>query len=271
MSLAILTSRNESLDIGFLQKSAQFRPKIEFELDLKNFVIKTASTVSELREIVDLRRHSFIEEFLGEVPANYIDFDDYDLIADHVILISKKTGQIVGSYRIINSQFSNKLYSSEQFDLSLFEKATGIKVELGRAVIHKEHRNGLTLSLVWKGIAHYATLANARYLCGCASTKTLSQRVAESIYWHLYPTHSSDQFDIQVLPEFEHTSLFEAADLMTWELTQEAIPPLLKAYIKAGSKICSRPAYDRVFKCVDFFTVLDLKTMNSQYQEKYFG
>jgi putative hemolysin len=273
MSLALL---NPHLDVpanalDFLAKTAAFKPKVEFELDLKNFIIKTASTAAELREIISLRQHSFIEDFMGEDGAGYVDFDHYDLKADHIILKSKKTGEIVGSYRVMNSAFTDQLFSSEQFDLSLFDRADGIKVELGRAVIHKDHRNGLTLSLVWKGIAHYASLAGARYLCGCASTKTLSQRVAESIYWHLYPTHSNDVFDIKVLPAFEHPNLFEAEDLMPWEMVKEVIPPLLKSYIKAGSKICSRPAYDRVFKCVDFFTVLDLKTMNSQYQEKYFG
>ncbi|MEK6554808.1 MAG: GNAT family N-acyltransferase [Bdellovibrionota bacterium] len=273
MSLALfnlpLNQPPQALD--FLAKTSTFKPKVEFELDLKNFVIKTASTAAELREIINLRQHSFIEEFMGEDGAGYIDFDHYDLMADHIILKSKKTGEIVGSYRILNSSFAGRLFSAEQFDLSLFDRADGIKVELGRAVIHKDHRNGLTLSLVWKGIAHYAMLANARYLCGCASTKTLSQRVAESIYWHLYPSHSNDQFDIKVLPAFEHPNIFDPQDLMPWEFTKEAIPPLLKTYIKAGSKICSRPAYDRVFKCVDFFTVLDLKTMNAQYQEKYFG
>lgn len=270
MSLALSQSTVSSDYLGFLNRSAAFRPKIEFELDLKNFVIKTASTPEELREIIRLRQHSFLEDFLGADAHQHLDFDDWDMLADHIILKSKKTGEIVGSYRVLSTSFASKLFSSEQFDLTHFESSPDIKVELGRAVIHKEHRNGLTLSLVWKGIAHYAQITKARYLCGCASTKTLSQRIAESIFWHLYPAHFDERFKVKVLSSFEHPGEFNPTDLLPWDFVSEAIPPLLKTYIKAGSKICSRPAYDRVFKCVDFFTVLDLNSIEKQYQEKFF-
>lgn len=271
MLLALREAPKKSAAAYIAEKTALFRPKVEFKLDLKNFVIETVSTAAELHEVLELRRHSFVEEFAGIAGSDYMDFDDYDMAADHIVVRSKKTGQIVSSYRAINSSFTNRLFSEEQFDLKEFMKDPGIKTELSRAVVHKDHRNGLTLSLVWKGIAHYAKISNARYLCGCASTKTTSQRIAESIYWHLYPSLYQNRFHVHVLPAFVHPTEFDPAELTTWEFAKEAIPPLLKAYIKAGAKICSRPAYDRVFQCVDFFTVLDLQEMDGQYQERYFG
>lgn len=252
-------------------QTEQFRPKLEFRLDLKNFIIETVKTPAELREVIELRRHSFIEEFSGVAGTDYVDFDGYDLAADHIVVRSKKTNELVSSYRVINSQHAKSLFSSEWFNLDQFMESPGIKIELSRAVVHKDHRNGLTLSLVWKGVAHYTKLAEARYICGCSSAKTTSQKVAESIYWHLYPGHFDGRFNIEVMPQFVHQDEFNPADLSTWEETKDVIPPLLKAYIKAGAKVRSRPAYDRVFDCVDFFTVLDLKEIDEQYHERYFG
>jgi putative hemolysin len=47
------------------------------------------------------------------------------------------------------------------------------------------------------------------------------------------------------------------------------VPPLLKAYFKAGARICSEPAIDRKFKCADFLVVLDTEQIEQSYRERY--
>ncbi len=42
-------------------------------------------------------------------------------------------------------------------------------VELGRACVHRQHRNLVVLGLLWKGIADYARERGGRYLIGCSS------------------------------------------------------------------------------------------------------
>ena len=40
-----------------------------------------------------------------------------------------------------------------------------------------------------------------------------------------------------------------------------AVPSLLSAYLKSGARIAGDPAYDRVFKCADFFTLIRTRDM----------
>ncbi len=257
--------------IGRLPYGTEFFAKIKMKLDLRNFTIETVESAAGLEEVIELRRHSFVEDFVGLTQPDYVDFDNYDLIADHIVVRSKKTGTIVSAYRIINWSLAGKIYSEVQYDLRQFVKLPGNKIELGRAVVHKDHRNGLTLSLVWKGIAQYAALSKARYLCGCASVKTLDQNVAESIFWHLSPFFYNQSRSVAVLPEFQKDTFFKPAQLLPWSEVEGFVPPLLKFYLKAGAEILSAPAYDNFFKCVDYFTVLDIEQMNGQHHERYFG
>jgi putative hemolysin len=49
----------------------------------------------------------------------------------------------------------------------------------------------------------------------------------------------------------------------------EMIPALLQSYLKAGAKVAASPALDRDFKCVDFFTVLDMESLTQLYERRY--
>ena len=53
------------------------------------------------------------------------------------------------------------------------------------------------------------------------------------------------------------------------ETVEELVLPLLKSYLKAGSKICGEPALDRKFRCIDFLTVLDTELLNKSFEKKY--
>jgi putative hemolysin len=46
-------------------------------------------------------------------------------------------------------------------------------LELGRASIDREHRTPEVLTLLWRGIAQYATDMQLRYLIGCSSLNSV--------------------------------------------------------------------------------------------------
>jgi putative hemolysin len=50
---------------------------------------------------------------------------------------------------------------------------------------------------------------------------------------------------------------------------EEKIPSLLKAYMKAGAKICSYPALDLDFNCIDFMTMLKRSELDQKLVKKY--
>jgi putative hemolysin len=52
---------------------------------------------------------------------------------------------------------------------------------------------------------------------------------------------------------------------------ESLMPPIMKAYLRAGAQLCRYPAVDMDFKCTDFFTILDLDGMRDMYARKYLG
>ena len=61
----------------------------------------------------------------------------------------------------------------------------------------------------------------------------------------------------------------QASDLEASEV-KTLIPPLLRSYFSAGSKVYGHPALDKEFKCVDFLTILNCDELTSGYKRRYF-
>lgn len=262
--------KHESLgDIG-LSRLQLFQQKQEMFLAERRYTVETLWKTQDLRELISLRQHSFFEEFDPDLISKIELFDQYDLNADHVVVRSRETGEIVASYRILNSDHTNKFYSAEQFEINKLAELPGTKLELSRAVVHKDHRNGIVLTLMWKGLAEYAARTNADYFFGCSSIKSISPVIAYSLFWNLYPYFYSDKFSVRVLEDYKFDQNFSEEEILSPELAKQHIPSLLKSYLKVGSQIVSEPALDRTFKCFDFLTVLDIKNMNESYRKKFF-
>lgn len=250
-------------------KIRAFEPKIRFETQFKDYMIKTAETPEELRDILRLRYAVFIKEGLGQSRLTGIDFDRYDLMGDHIYLKDLKNNVVLGTYRLLSSRFSDDFYSQNEFQLDRLLELPGKKLELGRACIHQDHRNGAAIHLVWKGLAKYISLSQSDYLFGCSSVQTTSRTEAFQILENLGPESFDDSLEIEPTPKYRFPEESKSNFLHEVGPPPE-LPPLLKSYLKAGAKIMSEPALDRAFECTDFFTVLDVHQLNPRYVKKYF-
>ena len=255
----------------------KFKPKIHLVSDKGPFLLKTITSSEELIEALRLRYQVFHREMLGKTRENGVDVDEFDFICDHLAIIEKKTGRMVGTYRLNCSLFSNRFYSSSEFNLRRILEAPGIKLELGRACIHKDFRKGLVIALLWRGIAEYMAATNSDVLFGCASIKTESARQAALLYNH-FQREGRIQTDLLCPP----TKAFSMNNLDLWidkmnrpfsaeEIVEvdEMIPPLCRAYLKAGAFLGGEPAYDADFKCIDFLTILPRANLNKVLWKKY--
>ncbi len=248
----------------------KFSPKVFFQMECGPYRIEVATSTEDLLKIIELRRHSFIEDFATAAEPGWIDFDHFDILADHIIVKHIDTKEILGSYRVICTDYSSRFYSGEEFDIARILNLPGVKIELGRACVHRDHRNGVTLNLVWKGLARYASLVGARFLFGCASVKTISPDIAYSMYWHLYPLFFNSQIAAKVTPRYLCPRPSNFDSLPGWQTVEPQIPALLKSYLQAGAHICSEPALDTFFGCVDFLITLDLNAVHPKYSKRYF-
>ncbi|MCX7704965.1 MAG: GNAT family N-acetyltransferase [bacterium] len=256
-------------------KLGKFKQKIKVHIEKGNFIIKTVEDARELENVLRLRFNVFYQELLEKNAVIQSDIDQFDFICDHLVIIDKEKNSYVGTYRLNSSSFSKKFYSSQEFDITNILRLPGIKLELGRACVDKEYRTGIIIALLWRGLAEYVRITGARYLFGCSSVKTTDIREISLLYLYLMKYHKAPDtlivvprknFRIPLLSEFIRNSEYSKEDING---AKSLIPPLLSFYLKAGAFVCGEPVLDKVFKCIDFFTVLDMKNLSETLEKKY--
>ena len=261
-------------DIKLSPRFLTYTPTFELDIETKQYRLQTASSMKDLLEVFELRYQIFLEESgaadLEDARDGY-DVDEYDSICDHIIIKDKENDRIVGTYRVISSLYSEDFYSQSEFDLDEFLMAEGEKLELGRACIHHGHRNGAVIDLLWKGIAEYIQLTNTRFLFGCSSIKITEPSEAKRLLDYLSEDNNTcDDYKIRPIGKFNmDLDGIHSANLDDSEC-KSLIPPLLRSYFTAGSKVFGQPALDLDFKCVDFLTILDMREISNGYKRRYF-
>ncbi len=256
------------MDLSSLEK---FSPKIIFSIESDGFIIKTASSVEDLKLALRLRHKVFLEEGLNRTHETGLEFDSFDQKADHLMIINKATQQAVGTYRLIHSDFANVFYSQSEFILDDFLNLEGSKLEMGRACTDAEHRTGRTMDLLWQGLSRYIRESRTRFLFGCSSVKSTDPAFIFSIVRSLHEKGSIN-FDLNVTTTPDYTfpnaqKNFDEAAVDPGVL--RTLPPLLRSYLHAGSQVYGFPALDVDFACADLLTILDLTKLNKKFAERY--
>lgn len=270
-------SRIQSLYRWRSHRIHKFKPKIEMSIEIGPYVLKTVSSLDEMKAALGLRYDVFHGELLASKRPGGIDVDDYDFLCDHVILFHKKTLQLIATFRLNCSLFTNEFSSAREFDLSRLLRTPGTKLEIGRLCIHKDFRDGFTTSLLWRGIAEYMTATGSQILFGCASIKTRNPREAALLYRHFAE-------DGRMSPDFfaPPTKEYTMPELGLWlrgfggPLTEaekaevkDLIPSLCRASLKVGAMIGGEPAWDSNFKCIDFLTLVHREDLNRSLWKRY--
>lgn len=255
----------------------EFQPKITFQFERGDYIVKTAESGAELEECLRLRFNVFHKEFRKNRRTFGIDVDGLDLECDHLLIFNKRVGRIIGTYRLNSTLFNNAFYSAGEFELAQLLELEGNKLELGRACIDREHRTGVVIALLWRGIATYIQRTNTRVLFGCGSVKTM-----EPLEIGLLTKHFIDQglltFEYGTVPTKKYKvkglqRILDYIELNPYEYNKEAVekmvPPLLQSYLRMGAKLCGEPAIDREFYCIDFLVCLKLDELHPLHKDKY--
>lgn len=256
-------------------KFGRFRPKIRIEIERGNFIIKTVENARELEQVLKLRFEVFYQELLDKKAVITKDIDEFDFICDHLVIFDKEKQKYAGTYRLNLSIFSKRFYSAQEFNIKNFLNLPGIKLELGRACVDKQYRTGVIISMLWRGLVEYIKLSGTRYLFGCSSVKTMDKKEVALLYLYLMEHFKApDVLMVEPTRNFRIPSFTEYTrqlilDDQSASVAQSLIPPLLNFYLKSGAFVCGEPALDKSFKCVDFFTVLDMNNLKKSIEKKY--
>lgn len=258
-------------------KIREFRPNVTFSFERGNFVVKTAENGTELEACLKLRFEVFHKEYKNKKRTVGVDIDKLDYDCDHLVIADKRDGRVIGTYRMNSSIFTDTFYSASEFHVERLLEMEGNKLELGRACIDKDFRNGAVIALLWRGIAEYIQRTNTKVLFGCGSIKTMEPLEIGLITRYLeeqnqltyeYEVSPTKKYKIKQLP-----AIMEYIENNPYVYHKDEIasmiPTLFSAYMRAGAKICGEPALDRDFKCIDFLTVLKMDNLNPLFKSKY--
>lgn len=255
-----------------LEKVREFNGKVNIRHESEDFLVKTAQNGAELLRVLQLRHEVFIREWQGRNTYHGLDVDNYDFAGDHLMIIDKQTGDVVGTYRLLSSEFTDQFYSQSEFFMDEFLRWPLVKLELGRACVHPRYRDGNTIDLLWKGLSRYIQASEARYLFGCASLKSTDPKTIASVFKEFQRKDVwKDDFNIRPTSKYQFKGFdIEQGEGLSPKEIRDLMPPLLRSYLHAGAFVFGHPALDKQFACVDIFTVLDMQCLNAKFRQRYF-
>ena len=204
-------------------------------------------------------------EGLSGAEETGLDVDRFDAFCDHLLVEEIASNTLVGTYRV---QMGDRalagagLYSAQEFDFTPFLGRAAELVELGRACVHKQHRNLVVLGLLWKGIVNYAKDHGGRYLIGCSSLTSQDPAEGLALYHALKDRYlAAPEWQTRPMPGYECNAEPLAAPVRA--------PKLMSAYFSIGAKICGPPALDAEFKTIDFLTLVDIQELPASVAARY--
>ena len=242
------------------------------------FLIKLADSEEEIEQAMRLRYRIFnLEQGKGLESANGIDRDEFDEYCLHLIVIEKKTGEPVGTYRIHLGPVASSaigFYSAREYSIPDLGKIASEAIEVGRSCVSPGYRTGAVVALLWLGIAEILIRSKFTYLLGCVSLESTEPVSGWALYKHFEETGKlCDMLTAEPMPGFE---LEKASPESISQLLEDKravsklIPPLFKGYLRLGTKICSKPAFDKEFGTIDFLILLNTKKLPDRYVRHFY-
>ncbi len=201
------------------------------------------------------------------------DADEFDEHCDHLLVREDHNGELVGCYRMLpppGAIAAGGLYTATEFDVRGLDSLRPSLVEMGRAVVRDDHRNGGVVLMMWTGILAYLDRCGYDYVAGCVSVPVadpageaapgsqirgvrdfVTRRHAAA------PEHTVYPYRPVVLDGRGLDDIAAPA--------RPTIPPLMRGYLRLGAQVCGEPAYDPAFGVGDFPALLDKRRADIRY------
>ena len=264
--------------------------------EVGQYRLRLAQSSEDLDDACRLRFRVFNVELGEGLESSYqtgLDRDQFDVFCEHLLVEDKLSRRVVGTYRMQSGESAGRnvgYYSEQEFNLAPYEPLRAGILELGRASIDREHRTPEVLTLLWRGIAQYATDMGLCYLIGCSSLNSQDPAEGWQMYRQLETYRVSAEFETTPTASYacptdeegRHTQQpdqqeshgqesheQESQSLRTHPPISVKIPKLLKTYLAIGARVAAPPAWDREFGTIDFLTLLDLRMISPGARNRF--
>jgi putative hemolysin len=203
------------------------------------------------------------------------DADRFDEHCDHLLVREDVSGELVGCYRMLpppGAIAAGSLYTATEFDVEGLDTLRPSLVEMGRAVVREDHRNGGVVLLMWAGILAYLDRCGYDYVTGCVSVPVkgsedeapgsqirgvrdfVRRRHAAPAQYTVHP-YRPVTVDGRGLDDIDPPA-------------RVSVPPLMRGYLRLGARVCGEPAHDPDFGVGDFPALLDKRQADTRYLKR---
>lgn len=220
-----------------------------------------------VREAQRLRYQVFPSE-PGYALTASSDADRFDEHCDHLLVRDDTSGELVGCYRMLppaGAIAAGGLYTATEFDVSALDALRPSLVEMGRAVVRADHRNGTVVLLMWRGILAYLDRCGYDYVTGCVSvpldTGGVPGSLARGVRDVVLRKHASPY---RMRPYRPVMIVGRTLDDIP-PPPRVTLPPLMRGYLRLGAAVCGEPAHDPDFGVADFPALLAKRDADVRY------
>ena len=244
--------------------------------------VRIADSEQDILASKKLRYQVFAKEY-GAVGPNVdhqqqIETDRFDPYVQNLILVDSHRSvehleHVVGVYRLMSSNAASSgcgFYSQSEFDLNPLLTSGCSLVELGRSCVHPDYRGGMAMFQLFNGVADYVIDNGIEIMFGVASfhgtdLEPLLNPLSFLRCHHLAPK------DLRVKAKRQNR---DSPDFLPCELVEQrtalqAIPPLIKAYLRLGGFVGDGVYLDVEFNCTDVFLLVDTRNMAEDRKARY--
>ncbi len=221
-----------------------------------------------LQEAQRLRYRVFSTEFGARLQGaeSGLDVDTFDAHCMHIGVRDRASGQLVATTRLLDQQAARRLggfYSEQEFCLQGLTSLDAAVLEVGRTCVDADYRNGATIAVLWGALADILNKGNYQYLMGCVSIPMRDGGIqAQAITQRLLERHpASDRLQAEPRNPLPFQPL-------PGNVIAE-MPPLLKAYLRLGARVCGAPCWDQEFQSADIMILLRRDELCPRYARHF--
>ena len=246
------------------------------------YTVRLAQSARDLQAAQRLRYRVFVTELGASGPmvdhANQLEQDAFDPFFDHLLLIDPAgepdlLTDVVGVYRLLpwdRMARAGRYYSDAEYDLTPLISGGRRLLELGRSCVHKDHRGGAAMFLLWNGLAEYVLERGIEVMFGVASfhgtdAAALAQPLSYLHHHHLAPpalrvtARPAQRLEMDLVPK----------DQVDKVAAMAGIPALIKAYLRLGGFVGDGAWLDRPFNTTDVCLLMDTENMSVKHRDYY--
>ena len=245
-----------------------------------------------IKEIGRLRELSFrkVQEGVNEKR----DIDKYDKYYQHIILWDEEELEIVGAYRIANSNYvmekygKNGFYTSTLFNFTDdFNPYLKDSIELGRSFVQPKYWGSRALDYLWFGIGAYLRQnPDIKYMFGPVSLSASYPNIAKNMIVYFYTKYFGQSTLVDAKIPFivsgeeieenfvwnDYKKDFKKLKMMLGNIGV-TVPTLYKQYSelceKDGIKFCAFNIDPDFSNCIDSFIVVYTHKIKESQKKRY--